>query len=133
MGEKNYKREDLAEKLLREERGYALSPDFRRNVMAQVAKLPAPALIPQRSRLSPGLLLGGAAGLLALGGAALLLLPGGGVLDGLALELAARNLSLSWGSSSVSLDLLTAAALGAGLALLGGFSAAASRLRLISG
>lgn len=133
MGVENYNREELAERLLRAERGFALSPDFRRRVMAQVAKLPPPALIPPPRRLSPGLLCGGLAGLLALGGGALLLLPGGGMLDGLALELAARNLSLSWGSSSVSLDLLTAAALGAGLALLGGFSAAASRLRLISG
>lgn len=133
MEETRDNREALAERLLRAQGGFALSPDFRRQVMARVAKLPAPALIPQRGRISASQICGGLAGLLALGGAVLLLLPGGGVLDALALDLAARYLSLSWGSTSVSLDLLSASALGTALALVAGITATASRLRLISG
>ena len=130
---------DKVERLLRQERGVALSPEFKRNVMAAVAALPDPELIaPRRSwrdwvyalrllssgeKVALGLILAGIAGLIIPGTAELLAI--------FEWELADLTLSVSVGETVASASLLSVIAIAAGGLFMTGVGAYAARNNLI--
>jgi hypothetical protein len=130
---------EKVEALLREQHGAQLSPQFKRNVLAAIGRLPEPALLspPGRARdllyalrlLSTGERIGLG---LALCASVALLLPGAG--DVLALaewELADFTVSFSVGSTALSASLLSVLAVVLGVAFMAGVGAFASRNHLI--
>jgi len=135
----NEERREKVEKLLREERGAGLSPQFRQRVMAAVRVLPAPELIAPRRNwrdvvyalklLSSGekVALG-----LILAGIAVFLLPSmGDVFAAFAWEFADLTLNISVGETALSASLLTVIAAAAGGLCMTGVGAYAARNHLI--
>lgn len=131
-------RAERVEQLLRRQGGTALSPNFRRNVMAAVSRLPEPqvyAAARPRDLLYALRLLttGERIGLgLALCAVVALLLPGAGDLFALAeLELSDFTVDLSVGGVALSASLLSVIAVTLGVLFMAGVGAFASRNHLI--
>jgi hypothetical protein len=127
----NNGRDERIEQLLRKQHGVALSPDFRRDVLAAVAKLPDPGLLPgfvaaaSSSRTAAGmpppqLIFALAAGVLVMAlGALLLVAPHfSATLAAWQWELADTTLALNIGGAALSASLLSLLCAGLGGALL---------------
>lgn len=134
----NRKMEKL-ELLLRRQAPLELGADFRRQVMAEVKRLPAPALLARprglaglwdtARRLGTGEKLALGVGLL---GVAALMLPGAdSVLAGWNFELADTTFSLSVGDLALSASALSVAFVGLGVAFLTAVGAYSARQHLL--
>ncbi|GEM_PF-2205669 len=132
-------RVDKVERLLRQQRGMQLSPQFRQNVMAAIRRLPAPELIAPRRGWRDAvyafrLLSSGekvALGLILCGLIALLLPGAGELLLAAQWELGDLALSIEVGETVLSASLMSVIAVAAGLLAMTGVGAYAARNNLI--
>lgn len=117
---------ERVERLLRAQPAAALAPDFKRQIMARISRLPEPAAMRRGLRPAAALALlsqlsaGERIGLgLVLLGAAALCLPGAlDLFNLLEWELADYSLSLSLGETAISASLASVCAIGTGLVAL---------------